>query len=701
MKQLLLRVALLTCVVLCWYCEEASAAPVWASKCSLYGELQQIENPSFQHLNCLLTNAAINEDIPPEVVKAVVTQESSGWKQFENGEPIISEDGGIGLMQITNTQEGYDKEKLKYDIYYNIEAGVEILSSMYTRNDLPTIIGAGRKEIENWYFPVMAYNGTKPVNSPLYQETGDENTGAYQEKVFTHIEEDSFLEGTKLAQYPFKTTDFKYETDSDDNIVFLKKEYTLTDPLHQSNYHFKAGDNVIVTRDEVRLRQQPGGDNIVSELARNTSLVIKGNFTYDQSEDSKNQFVWYPVSTEDQSLVGYVSSSYLMEAVHIDKIDTNVSSPQEVNKAINISVVATGGTEKLYKFFLNDGTGWKVLRDYSTNNVYEWVPEKAGDYQVSVYVKDRNSTKEQDDFKITNFKITEPIITSVKLNSVTTNLSSPQQVNKEIQINAEATGGTEKLYKFYLYDGTGWKVLRDYSTNNVFKWVPVKSGDYQISVYVKDRNSTKEQDDFKIIPYKVTEPIIKPVEINSVTTNLLSPQQVNKEIQINAEATGGTEKLYKFYLHDGTGWKVLRDYSTDNVYKWVPAKPGDYQVSVYVKDRNSTKEQDDFKLITFKITEPIITSVKLNSVTTSLSSPQQVNKEIQINAEATGGTEKLYKFYLHDGTGWKVLRDYSTNNVYKWVPTKPGDYQVSVYVKDRNSTKEPDDFKVINYSIQN
>ena len=62
----------------------------------------------------------------------------------------------------------YDQEKLKYDIYYNIEEGIEILNSMYDRNDLPKIKGAGREVIENWYFPVMAYNGTKPVNSPLY-----------------------------------------------------------------------------------------------------------------------------------------------------------------------------------------------------------------------------------------------------------------------------------------------------------------------------------------------------------------------------------------------------------------------------------------------------------------------------------------------------------------------------------------------------
>ena len=99
MKLRLLAAGLLTSLTLGLFQEEASAESNWASKC---GEVQPNENPTFQQMNCLLTNAAIDADIPPEVVKAVATQEN-GWKQFdENGEPIISEDGGIGLMQITN-----------------------------------------------------------------------------------------------------------------------------------------------------------------------------------------------------------------------------------------------------------------------------------------------------------------------------------------------------------------------------------------------------------------------------------------------------------------------------------------------------------------------------------------------------------------------------------------------------------------------
>ncbi|MFK2827231.1 S-layer homology domain-containing protein [Bacillus sp. B190/17] len=317
MKSFLLKAGVLTCLATGIFHNEASAESDWASKCSRFGELQPNKNPSFQHINCLLTNAALEANIPPEVAKAVAAQES-GWKQFDDqGKAIISADGGIGLMQITN-QPTYEEEKLKTDIHYNIETGMDILSNMYARTgtELPVIKDAQRETIENWYFPVMAYNGIKPVNSPVYQHNGQKNTNAYQEKVFTLIEQNSFLNDTKLASFPFQPSDFNYDPESDKNIVFLTKEYTLTDPVHHSAYFFKNEDQVIVTKDGVNVRTQPNTttSKVVTKLSKNTNLIITGPFTYDQT--SNHAFVWYPVKTTDGKTIGYMSSAYISKKEH-------------------------------------------------------------------------------------------------------------------------------------------------------------------------------------------------------------------------------------------------------------------------------------------------------------------------------------------------------------------------------------------------
>jgi hypothetical protein len=312
MKLVLLRTGVLACLITSLFNGQAYAA----SSCDVYGDIKPNENPSFQQLNCLLTNAALEANIPPEVVKAVATQENGEWRQFdEKGESIISDDGGIGLMQITN-QPDYDQEKLKNDISYNIEKGIEILNSMYLRTstDLPRIQGVGRQVIENWYFPVMAYNGIKPVNSPIVKETGVENTKAYQEEVFALIEKYSFLDDTQLAPIPFISDHFQYDPTSSANITFTQKEYKLTEQTHDSAYLFKVGDQVFVTEEDVKIRLKPGTSQVIGTVAENTNLIITGNFVYDLDVNSQRQFVWYPVKTVDNKLEGYISSAYITKA---------------------------------------------------------------------------------------------------------------------------------------------------------------------------------------------------------------------------------------------------------------------------------------------------------------------------------------------------------------------------------------------------
>ena len=135
-------------------------------------------NPDYSTMNCLLTETALRYDVPPEIVKAIAEGESGNWRHFDkNGEAIVTADNGIGIMQITN-QAGYDQNKLKNDVVYNIQAGVEILDGMFKRPNLPSINGGERDVLEHWYFAIMAYNGTKPVNSPIVQATGERNASA-------------------------------------------------------------------------------------------------------------------------------------------------------------------------------------------------------------------------------------------------------------------------------------------------------------------------------------------------------------------------------------------------------------------------------------------------------------------------------------------------------------------------------------------
>jgi len=272
-------------------------------------------NPDRQTINCLLTEAARNAEttIPPEIVKAVASVESNGWVHFQsNGEPMISSDGGIGLMQITNTA-GYDVERLKYDLTYNIETGIDMLVKNFNRSDLPKIADHNPENLESWYFAVMAYNGTKAENSPFFQATGKRNLDAYQEKVFQAIRENGLL-STNITSIDMTKNDFTYGEDTNHSIIFNKKNFTLSSNATPSKELLSEGNQV--KYDGKGIRKLPSTTN--SELiptSKGTTMKIIGSPIYDQRKDSTNHFVWYPVETiiNGKNVSGYISSSNIVQ----------------------------------------------------------------------------------------------------------------------------------------------------------------------------------------------------------------------------------------------------------------------------------------------------------------------------------------------------------------------------------------------------
>jgi len=126
-------------------------------------------------------------DIPPALLKAIAWMES-GWKQYKldpttglplKDQPFIAEDGGIGIMQISEANyPEFDVAKLKSDLDYNLEAGCQILNNKMRAN--PKIGDGNRNVLENWYFAIWGYNAWTKQNNPNYF-TGED---AYQDKIF-------------------------------------------------------------------------------------------------------------------------------------------------------------------------------------------------------------------------------------------------------------------------------------------------------------------------------------------------------------------------------------------------------------------------------------------------------------------------------------------------------------------------------------
>ncbi|MRX54296.1 hypothetical protein GJU41_09955 [Bacillus idriensis] len=296
-----------------------------SQKCNYDPQTQYGKFIPYQTGNCLLSNVSLELEVPAEIVKAVATKESIDWQQFKNGDPIISGDGGIGIMQIT-VYPAADEENLKKNAIFNIYSGVKRLKDYLT---VP--IGSNKPAplvqkddpstyLERWYFSALRYNGIKPENSPLAvcEGDGERNTGAYQEELYELIKTDSGKGiqdiNTKIALIDMLPADFTYPCGSEENITFNKTDFKLNAHMTETKHLFNQNDTLITFNEDAadpKIRQGATGSAPVVKAGKGITVKPAGEFVYDSSAGSSNHFVWYPVQVKDSQTKGYVASSYL------------------------------------------------------------------------------------------------------------------------------------------------------------------------------------------------------------------------------------------------------------------------------------------------------------------------------------------------------------------------------------------------------
>lgn len=140
-------------------------------------------NYTREELEARIDKIALERGVPAVFIKAIA-QIESGFEHFRsNGSPKYSANGKhVGLMQVTNYKNMFDAEKLKNDVDYNINAGIDVLLLKW--NESVNNVGVSKvgnmdpNILENWYFALWAYNGWAASNNP------NANAKAYQEKVY-------------------------------------------------------------------------------------------------------------------------------------------------------------------------------------------------------------------------------------------------------------------------------------------------------------------------------------------------------------------------------------------------------------------------------------------------------------------------------------------------------------------------------------
>lgn len=288
-------------------------------------------------------------------------------------------------------------------------------------------------------------------------------------------------------------------------------------------------------------------------------------------------------------------------SVRVNNLNVSKQSAK-VGEVVKISSSATGSKNPQYKFSIYDGTRWYVLQNYSSKSSTTWKPYRASTSKIKVEVKDKYSSKNYNSKQI-NYQV----YSNVKIQSLRTDVNGMQVldtgvkqtrlVNGSIKLTTTTNLSSGILYKYSVFDGQAWAVIRDYTYDKSYIWKPTKATTYKIHVDVKEANSLRYPDTSADMSINIVD---KP-QIQQISSNVLSPRRIGNTIVFNSTSMFGISPLYRYWVNDGTTWTMVKDYSSDASYSWIPAKEGNYKIKVDVKDKSSLNDVDNSKEMSFEI----------------------------------------------------------------------------------------------------
>lgn len=390
---------------------------------------------------------------------------------------------------------------------------------------------------------------------------------------------------------------------------------------------------------------------------------------------------------KDNYIIGK-SEKKIINQVYLDK--TDLSLGDKLNLTVNTNIVPL-----MYRYWVKETESWVLVKDYCAENTLVWSLKNPGDHELLVEVKTIDSKNLFDDFIKVPYRVTG----SGKIEIVGFKCLSPDLlVNMELifQISVSFDKQRTVLYKFIKIneDGTS-ESIQEYSTRTMVSYTEKINGKYKLLCLVKDMYSAEEYDDRAILNYFVLK--YNPIEIQSFTSDLNSPQICDEIITLKAVVKGGFELQYRFIIEN----KNVEDsgYLRGNSYEWKPTEAGIYNIKVWVKDASYEDNYEKCSNFEFVIDEKSNNLVKIDGVSFDKSGNMIKNETIKVIIAASGCLDLRYSFIVFRDEKEIEKINYGTCNWVNYTPDLKGSYDIEIRVKDKYSSREYDCHEIIHFDV--
>ncbi|MBC2582883.1 triple tyrosine motif-containing protein [Clostridium sp. DJ247] len=386
-------------------------------------------------------------------------------------------------------------------------------------------------------------------------------------------------------------------------------------------------------------------------------------------------------------IIGRVENK-LIDSINLDKNTLNLG--EKLNLCVNTNKVPL-----MFRYWLRVKDEWKIIKEYSADNTISWVVKSTGKGQILVECKNIDSKNKFDDFQTIEFEVLP--LKNVEITDFKC-LTKDIIEDSELVFKVEASYEENRtiLYKFIKIDPDGKiECIQDYSTKKIISYTEKQSGNYRLLCLVKDMYSTNSFDDRAVINFKVKK--YKEIFIKNFTADLNSPQLCEAGVTFKADVVGGKELFYRFII-DGNHSEDS-GYTRRNTYLWKSKAPGEYSITLWVKDKSYDGNYEAKDCINFTIDEKSREPVKINELLVDKKDSVLCNEKVRVKINASGGIDLRYSFIIKKNNKQLDQVNYGVCNWIDFIPKEQGQYQLEARVKDKYSAREFDCHSIINIDV--
>ncbi|WP_294377052.1 triple tyrosine motif-containing protein [uncultured Clostridium sp.] len=396
------------------------------------------------------------------------------------------------------------------------------------------------------------------------KEYDDRAVFLYNVKPYRDIKIKDFIADLNSPQATETEIMFNSDVEGGNHILY---RYKVKGPIEEDT-------GFIDSREFKWIPKEPGEYEVV--------LCVKDKSFEDEYEDSKK--IAFTVEKRGKKPIKIVD-------VIVDREKKII-----IGQTVNIMVNAEGGTGLLYSFIIKkDGRMLQEFK-YNCSNWIDFTPDKIGEYEVEIRVKDKYSKKKFDIHNIIYLKVMEYI--PGEIDYILLPYKENYLVGDTIEFECIAQNTNEVLIKYETKINGQSIEQTEFGKNKKLRFIPKVAGKYTIEVYAKNIKCNKDFDSKKQINLYVNE--ASPVLNTKIIANK-AEGKVNEEFSIEAISRGGKDVCYEFYLMENCEWKKVQSYSKKNFYSFIPFKSGKYKILALAKSYYKKVSYEDYNELTFII----------------------------------------------------------------------------------------------------